>query len=206
MDRPLTEPTCHFSPNKEYIKSASVLFYSFLFRKCGPKTTPTTHVITNSTQKTTASICTQNSVFLLCCMTSSSPIRPGAVPYGLSGCICCTRRLTVGRMMKRVSLLSPSRDNTTLWVTVAKRDATVTGMRKAMGGSLARMRELQGKERASPVSRGVRCRQRGQGRAGGLWGSERSEGQSWILWRHSEQKTWRHSSIRGHLLYWLYSW
>ncbi|TNN47239.1 hypothetical protein EYF80_042547 [Liparis tanakae] len=179
-------------------------------KKCGPNTTTDTQVTTNSTQKVTASSCTQNSVFLLRCETSSSPARPGASPYGphgaASGCICCTRRLTVGRMMKRASLPSPSRESTTLWVTVARRAAMSTGRRKATGGSLARMRELQGKERASPVSRGVRWRHRGQGMAGVLPGSRGSLGQSWILWRHSVQNTWRQSSIRGHLLYWLYSW
>lgn len=190
--------------HKKRIKHAS--YQNFLFKKCGPNTTPTTQVITNSTQKMTASSCTQTSVFLLCCMTSSSPTRPGAVPYSLSGCICCTRRLTVGRMMKRVSLLSPSRESTTLWVTVARRVGLITGRRKVSGGSLARMLELQGKERASPASTGVRWRQRGHGMAGGPWGSGGSKGQSWILWRHSVQKTCRHSSIRGHLLYWLYSW
>lgn len=177
-----------------------------LLKKCGPNTTPTTQVMANSTQKMTASSCTQNSVFLLCCMTSSSCIRPGAVPYGLSGCICWTRRLTVGRMMKRVSLLSPSRESTTLWVTVARRVAMVFGRWKATGGSLARMRELQGRQSASLVWSGVRWRHRGQVMAGGLDGSVGSLGYSWILWRHSVQKTWRHSSIRGHLLCWLYSW
>lgn len=48
----------------------------------------------------------------------------------------------------------------------------VTGMRRATGGQPARMWELQGKERASPASRVVKCRQRGQGMAAGLWGSE----------------------------------
>ena len=154
--------------HKKRIKRAS--YQNFLFKKCGPNTTPTTQVITNSTQKMTASSCTQTSVFLLCCMTSSSPTRPGAAPYSLSGCICCTRRLTVGRMMKRVSLLSPSRESTTLWVTVARRVGLIMGRRKVSGGSLARMRELQGKERASPASTGVRWRQRGHGMAGGPWG------------------------------------
>lgn len=171
---------------------------------CGPNTTPTTQVITNSTQKMMASNWTQNSVFLLCSITSSSPTWSSTGPYGLSGCICCTCRLTVGRMMKRVSLLSLSRERTTFWVTVARCAAIETGRRK--GGSLARMCELQGKERASPDSRGVGWRHKGQGMAGGILGSGCSKWQSWILWRHSVQNTWRHSSILGHLLYWLYSW
>lgn len=172
-----------------------------LWNKLGPNSSPTTQARTKSIQNITTNIWIHIRFFLL--------LNPSTVPVMESGVlepspICSTRRLTVGKIINRAS--RDSRDRITLWVTVVNRVETDTGRRKVTGGSCARIRELHGSEYASPPSSGVEWRHKGQEIEGGLLGSGGWIRDNWILWRHSVQKTWRHSSIRGSLRSWSYSW
>lgn len=183
-------------------------FYTMFFfsvfqlrNKLGPNSTPTTQARTKSIQNIITNNWIHIRFFLL--------LNPSTVVAMDSGvlepsAICSTRRLTVGKIINRAS--RDSRDRITLWVTVVSRVETDTGRRKATEGSWARIRELHGRECASPPSSGVVWRHKGQEMEGGLLGSGGWRGDSWILWRHSVQKTCRHSSIRGSLHSWSYSW
>lgn len=178
---------------------------SQLWKRLGPNTTPITQVSTNIIQKMTARTWTHIRVFLCLLRTSISRCSTlGGFTISVPSPICSTLRLTVGRIMNRVSL-SP-RESTKRWVTVASRADTDAGRRKVTGGNWARIRELQGREYASPPCSGVEWRHRGQEIEGALLGSGGCIGVSWILRRHSVQKTWRHSSMRGSLESWSYSW